>query len=170
MNIVAVDPKWKGKKLTTVIQLYTPIQIREEKYKKGKEIENGDSRSHAAVTWPGVTSLEPEQASVSRLKALGEGGAGGRKRAPYDGPRGPLAICTSTRSPDPGGLSCRKTTPLHPQNGGASGLEKLCTVPWAPCVPYFPTPASVLRAAPLTDDSTLSRVVFQKLVCPGDKG
>ena len=34
----------------------------------------------------------------------------------------------------------------------------------------FPTPASVLRAAPLTGDSTLGRVVFQKLVCPGDKG
>ena len=29
----------------------------------------------------------------------------------------------------------------------------------------FPTPASVLRAAPLTDDSTLCRVVFQKLGC-----
>ena len=51
---------------------------------------------------------------------------------------------------------------LHPKNGGASGLEKLCMVPWAPYVPYFPTPASIFRAAPLTDNSTLCRVVFQK--------
>ena len=29
----------------------------------------------------------------------------------------------------------------------------------------FPTPASVLRAAPLTDDSILCREVFQKLEC-----
>ena len=68
------------------------------------------------------------------------------------------------------GSAAEKPRLLHPKNGGASGLEKLCTVPWAPCVPYFPTPASVLRAAPLTGDSTLGRVVFQKLVCPGDKG
>ena len=119
------------------------------------------------MTWPGVTSLEPEQASVSRLKALGAGGAGSRKCAPYNGPRGPLAICMSTQSPDPGPPAEKPhlLQLLHPQNGGASGLEKLCTVPWAPCVPYFPTPASVLRAAPLTDDSTLCRVVFQKLEC-----
>ena len=68
------------------------------------------------------------------------------------------------------GPPAEKPDLLHPQNGGASGLEKLCTLPWAPCVPYFPTPASVFRAAPLTDDSTLCRVAFQKLVCPGDKG
>ena len=68
------------------------------------------------------------------------------------------------------GSAAEKPRLLHPKNGGASGLEKLCTVPWAPCVPYFPTPASVLRAAPLTDDSTLCRVVLQKLVCSGDKG
>ena len=62
------------------------------------------------------------------------------------------------------GSAAEKPRLLHPKNGGASGLEKLCTVPWAPCVPYFPTPASVLRAAPLTDDMKSESEVTQS--CP----
>ena len=122
--------------------------------------------------WPGLVShpwrLSRLQSQDWRLSGQTELGAG-NVLPPMD----LEGLLLSTWAPNlqiQVGPPAEKPRLLHPKNGGASGLGKLCMVPWAPYVPYFPTPASIFRAAPLTDDSTLCRVVFQKLVCPGDKG
>ena len=141
MNVVAVDPKWKEKKkkpTTLSFNYILQFKLGNKNTKKGKEIKNGDSRPHATVTWPGVTSLEPEQASVSRLKALGAGGAGSRKCAPYNGPRGPLAICMSTQSPDPGGPTCREIMPTSPPKWWSLWAGKALHGPLGTVCPLFP--------------------------------
>ena len=92
------------------------------------------------MTWPGVTFLEPEQALLSKLEGLGADRAGSmwQKRAPYDGPGGRLAICMSAQSTDPGGLSCRETTPTSPQKWWSLWAGKALHGPLGTVCPLFP--------------------------------
>ena len=80
-------------------------------------------------------------------------------------PGEPLPLCISAQPLDAGTSSCSETTPTAPKGCATSGLEELWKALWAShlLVLGFLPPASFLRVAPPMDESTLSRVVLQKL-------
>ena len=65
------------------------------------------------MTWAGIISLEPKQASVPKVECCGAEEAGRMRQAmcPHNGPGVPLAFRLSPQSRDPGGPSRREIKP-----------------------------------------------------------
>ena len=163
INLVAVDPKWKKKKKPTPQPCHSTIYSNSNygiKTQKRKEIKNGDSCPQIIVTWRGVTSLEPEQASVSRLEGLGADRGGSMwqemcflrwtwRTSSYLHEH-PISISRWAHLQ-------RNHTYFTPKMVESRGWKSFSRSPGhhMSCRLDFPTPVSVLKAAPLTDDSIL---------------
>ena len=116
----------------------------------------GLSSPQALGTWAGVTYLEPEQAWVPRLDCGGAEGAAEGVQAMWPLPPSvdldflfPSAWGHTLQTQ--GDPPAAKPSLVPPEDGGVSGLEELCKVPWAKCLLLvgFPPPASFLGVAHL---------------------
>ena len=122
-----------------------------------------------------VTSLGPEQAGSPGGTVLGLRALGGICQPMSPSRRWTWASCsplhesTISRSRGP---PAAELNLFPPKDGGVSGLEELCKVPWAPCllVAGFPPPASFLRVTPLRGQLPLPRGVAIIGIAWGMKG
>ena len=120
------------------------------------------------MTWAAVTSLKPGQAWVPWMDRLGteEGG----EDMPVNEPFPMHLVCLFLSAPThnlqiQAGPPAAEPAIVPPKDGGASGLEEFCKVPWALRLLVvglgFPPPASFLRVTPPVDDTRFCRVVLQ---------
>ena len=174
MNQVAVDPKGKKKKPTTLSFNYIcQIKIANKGIKKESERLTLLPSGHGDPD--GVTSLEPEVVLVPRLEGLSADGAGSvwQEVLPHNGPGVPPALCMSYQSADAGGTSCRETKPTSPKNwwslqaetGLQGPLATLCPLGWGS---YLQPPSLATPHLQMTAPS--AEWGPQTGVCPGDPG
>ena len=121
-----------------VFQLHPPIQIREEKYKKG--IRKADSTA-LRTWWPGWCHIPEAWAGFGPMTG------GPQCRWSWEHVPGNVtpqwtwgasSLCMSTQSPDAGGTSFRENKPISPKNwwslqagtGLQGPLATLCPLGW----------------------------------------
>ena len=118
----------------------------------------------ASVTWPGVTSLKPEQAWVPKLDCGGTEAAGEEVLA-----KGPACTCSASSPLDGTTISTSRSAflqlakPAAPKERWTLWLEERCEATRCPGLLAlgFPPPASFLRVAPLTYGNSLISAVLQ---------